>query len=99
MSDVDLDSRVTPAEHVQLRSEGDDGALLYDPETDRVAILNPTAAAVWSLLDGARTVSEVVTALATEYEGMGPDAEAQVLRTVQGFVDRGAAVVVAAPGA
>jgi hypothetical protein len=99
VSDVDLSSRVTPAAHVQFRSEGDDGAILYDPETDRVAILNPTAASVWSLLDGVRTVSELVAALATEYEDMGPEAEAQVLRTVRGFVDRGAAVVVAAPGA
>jgi hypothetical protein len=56
-----------------------------------VVILNPTAAAVWGLLDGGRTVWEVVAALATDYEDMGPDAEAQVLRTVQGFVDRGMA--------
>ncbi len=91
MSEVTVGSRVTPAAQVQLRSEGEDGALLYDPETDRVVILNPTAAAVWSLLDGSRTVAEVVAALAAEYEGMGPDAEAQVLRTVQAFVHRGAA--------
>lgn len=88
---------VAPAARVEFRKEGDEGALLYDPDSGRVAVLNPTAASVWEKLDGRRTVAEVTAALAAEYEDMGTSSEAQVLAVVQAFVDRGAAQMVS-PG-
>jgi hypothetical protein len=93
-SAVGPESRVAAVEHVECRREGDDGALLYDRRSEKVAVLNPSAAAVWALLDGERTIADVVGALETEYDGVDPEAAAQVLRLVQEFVDRGAVVVV-----
>lgn len=40
---------------------------VYSPTTQAVHMLSASASSVWSLLDGTRTVSEVVTRLADEY--------------------------------
>lgn len=45
-----------------FREEGD-AALLFDPDTGAVWILNFTAVAVWKLLDGKRDLRQVMAAL------------------------------------
>ena len=94
MSKVTMHSHIVPTDGWELRTEEDDGALLYDPATGAVAILNMTAEAVWSLLDGRRTVADVTDALARRFEGMVPEAAEDVLATIQSFVDRGSASIV-----
>lgn len=42
----------------------DDEHVLYDPRSGRVYLLNQTAAYVWALCDGARTIGEIATDLA-----------------------------------
>jgi hypothetical protein len=61
-----------------LREE-EDGAILYDPDTGEVRILNPTAVAVCKLLDGRRTMAKVIDALGETYEDLDEDAGEQVL--------------------
>ena len=73
-----------------LREESDDCALLFDPDSGRVHLLNPTGVAVWKRLDGRRTLHEVSVSLADDFEGMGPDAEVQVLELVRALADLGA---------
>ncbi|MEZ5126625.1 MAG: PqqD family protein [Thermoleophilia bacterium] len=50
---------------------------------DELYTLNDTGRAIWRLLDGRRTLAEVVEALAAEYEAEGTALEADVL----GFAD------------
>jgi len=96
MTELDLDSRVAVAPRMVLRLEGGDGGFLFDPDTARVVILNSTAVAIWNLLDGRRSVADIVAALAAEFDGAGPDAPAKVLAAVSTLLDKGAAEVVVA---
>jgi hypothetical protein len=44
-----------------------DGLIVYDPDRDRVHYLNNTAAAIFTLCDGAREVRAIVEALGTVF--------------------------------
>lgn len=93
MDVVTRDTLVVATDGFELRSEGDDGALLYEPATQAVTILNATAAAVYRLLDEPRPVTAILAALADEYAGMGQEAGTQVLDALQTLVAARAARV------
>ncbi len=57
--------------------------LLYRPNT-RIIHLNGTAAAIWKLCDGTRTVRDVADCL----EAAFPDAKPRIAREVQDVVDQ-----------
>jgi hypothetical protein len=59
--------------------------ILYDPETRDVHVLNVSAALVWSLLDGTRSLGEVAEMVAEEVAGE-PDPDT-VLGDVRDAVD------------
>ncbi len=42
--------------------------MLYDDRSGSVHIINETAAKVWEMCDGTRTVEEIAAALAEQYE-------------------------------
>lgn len=48
--------------------EDNDGGLIFDPATGDVQVLNETAAFICTLLDGTKTVEEVVAAVLAEFE-------------------------------
>ena len=52
----------------------DEEAIVVDPRTREVHLLNETGARIWELLEEASTVDELVEALSDEYEGMAPEA-------------------------
>ena len=58
--------------------------LLYRPSTHQAIHLNGTAAAVWKLCDGTRTVKDVATCL----EAAFPDDKARIASEVQDVVDQ-----------
>ena len=87
---IELDSCLSVNPFLVLREESDDCALLFDPDNGRVHVLNPSAVALWKRLDGRRTLREVSVALADEFEGMGPEAAAQVLALARSLADLGA---------
>jgi len=60
---------------VSCRPEGDDGALLFNPDTDSTLLINPTGILVWTYLSEARTIAEVATYLASMFSNC-PDAAA-----------------------
>jgi hypothetical protein len=78
-----METRLMVNPNLVLREEGDEGALLYDPDTGAVRILNLTAVAVWKLLEAERTASEVIRALKEQFEGLDGEAEEQVLQMVR----------------
>jgi PqqD family protein of HPr-rel-A system len=74
----------------------DEEAIVVDPRTREVHLLNETGARIWELLEEESTVDELVEALADEYEGAAPEA---LRREVAGFIsDLGGKVLVAPRG-
>lgn len=59
---------------VNLREEDEDGALLYNPDSDRVQLLNSTGLYIWKLCQQERTVSEIITALQADFDDAPVDA-------------------------
>lgn len=69
--------------------EIDDELLLYHPTRTRAVYLNESAALVWQLCDGKRSVAEITELLQENY----PDSEtidADVAQTLQQLSDNGA---------
>jgi hypothetical protein len=58
---------------VVLRDEDDDGALLFNPDTNQVLVLNATAVLVWKLCDGRNEAAAIASAVKAEFEA-APDA-------------------------
>jgi len=69
---------------VVLREEDEDGALLFNPDTNQVRVLNATAVFLWHLCDGSKGVGDMVAALKTQFEG-APEKEAE--DHVKSFMD------------
>jgi hypothetical protein len=66
----EFDQRIyAPSPGVALREAGDSGGILSDGKTRETFTLNTTGAAIWSLLDGARTMAEVIAAVAAMLDG------------------------------
>ena len=64
--------------------EMDEEILLYRPTTHKAIHLNGTAAAIWKLCDGTRTVKDLVDCLTAEF----PDAKPRIAHEVQDAVDQ-----------
>jgi hypothetical protein len=58
--------------------------LLYRPTTHKAIHLNETAAAIWKLCDGTRSLNDIVDLL----EGTFPDAKPRLAREVRDVVDQ-----------
>jgi len=64
--------------------------LIYDPDTDAVHVLNPTAAAIWEGCDGRRTPAELAARLAAAFaDTAGRDLMADVEATLAILAARG----------
>ena len=87
---ISLDTRLVVNPTMVLREEDDACAILFDPDSGRVRILNTTATAVWKLIDGKRTLSEAIELLEDQFEGMDAEAEDQVLALVGELIRMGA---------
>jgi len=73
----------------------DDNVALYDEVGQLMILLNPSAAAVWELCDGTRTLDEIGHALAEAHGATGADAAVigdDVRLTVHKLADLGLVV-------
>jgi len=52
---------------VSCVDEGDDGAMLYNPDKDDTVLLNPSGRGIWALLAAPRTLDEIAGHLAAAY--------------------------------
>jgi pyrroloquinoline quinone biosynthesis protein D len=71
---------------VRLRREPDGTAMLLVPEG--ALVLNASAAATLDLIDGKRTVSEIVSSLVETFEVSEYEADADVSSLLDGLVER-----------
>ena len=69
---------------VSFRQEDDDGGILFNPDTDSLEVLNPTAAAIWAFLAAPRARNEVVAHLCETCADASPG---QVEKDVGEFLD------------
>jgi hypothetical protein len=56
-------------------SHGDeqDGAVLFNPDTDDTAIVNLTGRALWDFMETPRTIDEIAAYLVETYQGVSAD--------------------------
>ncbi len=86
---ISMGTRLAVNSRLLMREEGEEGALLFDPDTGMVRLLNSTAAAIYELIDGRRTVSEMAEVLRRRYDEFDADAEIQVVGLLDGWYQSG----------
>jgi len=52
---------------ISFKDEGDEGAVLYNPDTDKVIIINAVGAKIWRFIEEARTSAEIVAMIMESY--------------------------------
>jgi hypothetical protein len=70
---------------VSCREEGPDGALLFNPDTDDVLVINVTGLLIWEALAEPRTQAQVVEALLAQCENVPED---EITGDVGEFVEK-----------
>lgn len=79
-----MDERTYRAnEIVSCVDEGEDGAMLYNPDKDDTVLLNPSGRAVWALLAEPRTLDEIAGCMSAAYPDVTP---AQARRDAEQFI-------------
>ncbi len=68
---------------VVLREEFDDWAVLFNPDTAYAAGTNPVGVAVWKLMDGRRSLEDIVSKIKNNFE----DAPEASFKEIAAFVD------------
>lgn len=77
-----------PAPHPQVASRLVEGeALLVLADSGEVVVLNGVGSRIWELIDGSRSVSQIVEAIASEYDTTPEQAEQDVKSFIQELVD------------
>ena len=70
---------------VVLREEDpDEGALLFNPDTNQVKVINSTGLFIWQQCNVARTLDEIITEVQKGFDEVPSE---QVAGDVQAFVD------------
>jgi hypothetical protein len=69
---------------VVVKEEDEDGALVFNPDTDQIRVLNPTGFHIWKLCDGSRDLSGITSAVQESFDQVPEDG---VTDQVKAFVD------------
>lgn len=69
---------------VVLREEDEDGALLFNPDTNQVKVVNTTGLFIWQQCGVARTLDEIVAEIQKAFDEVPPD---EVAQDVKEFID------------
>ncbi len=70
---------------VVLREENEDGALLFNPDTNQIKVVNSTGLHIWQLCDGHRDVPAIVEEIQQVFDGVPP--ETNLNDDVEQFLD------------
>lgn len=74
---------------IVLREELDDWALLFNPESGKVAGINAVGVALWKMLKEHHTSPEIVIALKECFTEIPPNVENDVIEYLSTLSDRG----------
>jgi len=81
---------------VVLREEDPDGALLFNPDTNHVRVLNATGTHIWHCCDGTSTITQVAASIRQAFDDVPSDeVQGQVHEFVQEMVASGFLGIVA----
>jgi hypothetical protein len=69
---------------VVLREEDEDGALIFNPDTNQIKVINPTGLFIWQQCDGSKDLSGIVSAMKESYDEVPED---EVSEQVEKFID------------
>jgi len=58
--EINLTGMVVENPVVSCRIEGEDGAILFNPDTDDTLLINSTGFSIWTFLDQPRTIDDIV---------------------------------------
>lgn len=81
--------RPVPNPLVVLREEFDDWAVLFNPDTADALGINPVGVAVWKLLDGRRTVEDIVSAVRKGFADVPAGAPGEIAAFTDTLVEHG----------
>ena len=71
---MDENTRLLARSDLIVREEGDEGeALVFDPQTEKIKVLNHTGLLLWGWCDGTHTAPELVTMLSERFGSMAPE--------------------------
>ena len=68
---------------VILREEDSDGALIFNPDTDQIRVLNPTGLFIWQLCNGTNDQAGITSALRESFDEIPED---QISQQVEDFI-------------
>ncbi len=81
---------VSPKRTDILNIPVDDEVMLHDQKKQKVYTLNPVAASVWSLCDGAHTIDQIVTTITSQFSGCEPlEISPEIHNTIAQFREYG----------
>ena len=69
---------------VVLAEEDEDGALVFNPDTDRIRVLNRTGFFIWQLCNCSKDMAGIVSAVREAFEAVPED---QVSKQTEEFID------------
>ena len=72
-----------------LFRELDDGCILYEAEKGKVHTLNPTAAYIWCMSDGTRSIKEIADGITRGFRPENAKVLEEVIKTVGSFSKKG----------
>jgi SynChlorMet cassette protein ScmD len=74
---------------VVLREEFDDWAILFNPDTADAVGTNPVGVTVWKLMDGRRSLEEIVAEIQDQFADVPEAAAKDVTTFIKDLVKRG----------
>ena len=74
---------------VVLREEFDDWAVLFNPDTANAVGINPVGVSVWKLMDGNRTLEELVDEIKDRYSDVPNAAIEDITAFVENLAENG----------
>jgi hypothetical protein len=89
---AEVDAVPIPVKGVEMEVVENE-VLLYHPQQTRAVYLNPTAAVVWGLCDGSRSVREIIRILGESYPEALATLTEDVLSTVNQLRESGVLVI------
>ncbi len=77
---------------VSFKDEGDEGAVLYNPDTDKSIVLNAVGSIIWRFIEEARTSDEIISLLTENFSGVDTEQAREDLKEFinnfeEGFID------------
>jgi SynChlorMet cassette protein ScmD len=72
-----------------LREEFDDWAVLFNPDTAEAVGVNPVGVAIWKLMDGRRSIEQIASSIAEQFDKTPPTIIDEVREHVEKLASHG----------